>query len=44
VEEIIAVMRAAGDGPDGIRLCGVIIIMWRAGPLQLLADAEALTR
>jgi integrase len=31
VEEIIAVMRAAGDGPDGIRLRGVIIVLWRAG-------------
>jgi hypothetical protein len=25
VEEIIAVMRAAGDGPEGIRLRGVLI-------------------
>jgi site-specific recombinase XerD len=31
VEEIIAVMRAAGDGPDGIRLRGVITVLWRAG-------------
>jgi site-specific recombinase XerD len=31
VEEIIAVMRAAGDGPDGIRLRGVIVVLWRAG-------------
>ncbi len=31
VEEIIAVMRAAGDGPDGARLRGLIIVLWRAG-------------
>jgi site-specific recombinase XerD len=31
VEEIIAVMRAAGDGPDGLRLRGVIVVLWRAG-------------
>ena len=31
VEEIIAVMRAAGDGPEGVRLRGVIVVLWRAG-------------
>lgn len=31
VEEIIAVMRAVGDGPDGVRLRGVIVVLWRAG-------------
>jgi site-specific recombinase XerC len=31
VEEIIAVMRAAGDGPQAMRLRGVIIVLWRAG-------------
>jgi integrase len=31
VEEIVAVMRAAGDRPDGLRLRGVIIVLWRAG-------------
>jgi site-specific recombinase XerC len=31
VEEIIAVMRAAGDRPDGLRLRGVIVVLWRAG-------------
>jgi integrase len=31
VEEIIAVMRAAGDGLDGVRLRGVIVVAWRAG-------------
>ena len=31
VEEIIAVMRGAGDAPDGVRLRGVIIVLWRAG-------------
>jgi hypothetical protein len=24
-------MRAAGDSPDGARLRGVIVVMWRAG-------------
>jgi len=31
VEEIIAVMRAAGDRPEGLRLRGMIIVLWRAG-------------
>ena len=31
VEEIIAVMRAAGNGPEGVRLRGVIVVLWRAG-------------
>ena len=31
VAEIIAVMRAAGDAPEGMRLRGVIIVLWRAG-------------
>jgi hypothetical protein len=31
VEEIIAVMRAAGATPDGLRLRGVIVTLWRAG-------------
>jgi site-specific recombinase XerD len=31
VEEIIAVMRAACDGPDGVRLRGLIVVLWRAG-------------
>jgi integrase len=31
VEEIIAVMRTAGDRPDGLRLRGVIVVLWRAG-------------
>jgi integrase len=31
VEEIIAVMRAAGDGAHGRRLGGLIVVMWRAG-------------
>jgi hypothetical protein len=31
VEEIIAVKRAAGDRPDGLRLRGVIVVLWRAG-------------
>jgi integrase len=39
VEEIVAVMRAAGDSPDGVRLRGVIVILWRAG----LRISEALS-
>jgi integrase len=31
VEEIIAVMRTAGDAAHGRRLRGLIVIMWRAG-------------
>jgi integrase len=31
VEEIIAVMRAAGGNADGARLRGLIIVLWRAG-------------
>jgi site-specific recombinase XerD len=31
VEEIVAVMRAAGDGRQGRRLRGVIVVLWRAG-------------
>ena len=31
VEEIIAVMRAAGDGEHGRRLRGLIVLLWRAG-------------
>jgi integrase len=31
VEEIVAVMHAAGKGPDGVRLRGVVVVLWRAG-------------
>ena len=31
VEEIVAVMRMAGDGAHGWRLRGLIIVLWRAG-------------
>jgi site-specific recombinase XerD len=31
VEEIIAVMRAAGTGIDGARARGLIVVLWRAG-------------
>ena len=43
VEEIIAVMRAAGDCPHGRRLRGLIVILWRAGLRihEALALAEA---
>jgi hypothetical protein len=43
VEEIIAVMRAAGDRPHGRRLRGLMVIPCRAGPRiqEALALAEA---
>jgi len=31
VEEIVAVMRTAADGPHGQRLRGLIVVLWRAG-------------
>jgi integrase len=31
VEEIVAVMRAAGHSPEGVRLRGIIVVLWRAG-------------
>jgi integrase len=40
VEEIIAVMRAAGQDADGARLRALIVILWRAG----LRIGEALGR
>ena len=42
VEEIIAVMRGAGDDRDGRRLRGLIVIMWRAG--LRIHEALALAR
>ena len=41
VEEIIAVMRAAGTGPDGARLRALIVVLWRAG--LRIGEALALT-
>src|SRR5918995_1333896 len=41
VEEIIAVMRTAGDGAHGRRLRGLIVIMWRGG--LRIQEALALT-
>lgn len=32
VEEIVAVMRAVGDGAHRRRLRGLIVVLWRAGP------------
>ena len=40
VEEIVAVMSVAGDAPDGIRLRGVIVVLWRAG-LRISEGARA---
>jgi hypothetical protein len=41
IEEIIAVMRAAGNGTHGRRLRGLIVVMWRAG--LRIQEALALT-
>jgi integrase len=41
VEEIIAVMRAAGDRAHGRRLRGLVVILWRAG--LRIQEALALT-
>jgi integrase len=43
IEEIVAVMRRAGDGVHGRRLRGLIVVLWRAGPRihEALALAEA---
>src|SRR6516162_1442749 len=41
VEEIIAVMRAAGETPDGLRLRGLMVVLWRAG--LRISEALALT-
>jgi len=42
IEEIIAVMRAAGNGAYGERLRGMIVVLWRAGLRigEALAPAE----
>ena len=31
VEEIVAVMRAAGRRPEGLRLRGLMVVLWRSG-------------
>jgi site-specific recombinase XerD len=43
VEEIIAVMHAAGDDADAVRLRGLIVVLWRAGlrVSEALALAES---
>ena len=41
VEEIIAVMRAAGEGAHGDRVRGLIVVLWRAG--LRIQEALALT-
>ena len=41
VEEIVAVMKAAGDRPFGQRLRGLIVVLWRAG--LRISEALALT-
>src|SRR3954452_20712992 len=43
VEQIVAVMRTAGDGAHGRRLSGLVVVLWRAGLRiqEALALAEA---
>ncbi len=41
VEEIIAVMHAAGERPNGLRLRSIIVVLWRAG--LRISEALALT-
>jgi integrase len=41
VEEITAVLRAAGETPDGLRLRGLVVVLWRAG--LRISEALALT-
>jgi integrase len=43
IEEIVTVMRHAGDGVHGRRLRGLIVVLWRAGlrTCEALALAEA---
>src|SRR5215203_2357938 len=43
IEEIVSVMRHAGDGVHGRRLRGLIVVLWRAGLriCEALALAEA---
>jgi integrase len=43
IEEIVTVMRQAGDGVHGRRLRGLIVVLWRAGLriCEALALAEA---
>jgi integrase len=43
VQEIVAVMHAAGDETEGVRLRGLIVVLWRAGPRvsEALALAES---
>ena len=41
VEEIVAVMRAAGDDAEAVRLRGVVVVLWRAG--LRISEALALT-
>jgi site-specific recombinase XerD len=41
IEEIVAVMRASGDSPEGVRLRAIIVLLWRAG--LRISEALALT-
>ena len=41
VEEIIAVMSACGNRPEGVRLRAIIVVLWRAG--LRISEALALT-
>ena len=41
VEEIVVVMRAAGDRAHGMRIRGLIVVLWRAGRAADPGDARA---
>jgi integrase len=41
VEEIVTIMGCPGDRPDGLRLRGLIVVLWRAG--LRINEALALT-
>ena len=44
VEEIVAVLRAAGDSQHGRRLRGLIVVLWRAGLRNGLRNRGRLRR
>ena len=37
IEEIIRVMRCAGERAEGLRTRALIVVLWRGGPRSLLA-------
>ena len=35
IEEIIRVMRCAGERAEGLRMRALIVVLWRAGPQKM---------